>query len=134
MSSAAQNEAAGKAFLQENAGKDGVESTATGLQYMVLEQGQGGPKPSAASQVTVHYTGSLLDGSVFDSSVTRGEPIAFGLNRVIPGWTEGVQLMSVGDKFRFFIPHELAYGPMGMPPVIPPAATLIFDVELLAIA
>ncbi|MEL6669005.1 MAG: FKBP-type peptidyl-prolyl cis-trans isomerase [Bacteroidota bacterium] len=123
----------GTAFLAENAQRPEVQVTASGLQYEVLQEGDGGVKPTATSSVTVHYHGTLLDGTVFDSSVNRGETISFGLNQVIAGWTEGVQLMSIGDKFRFYIPYNLAYGEQGSRGSIPPFATLIFDVELLRI-
>jgi FKBP-type peptidyl-prolyl cis-trans isomerase len=123
----------GRDFLTQNGQRDSVTTTASGLQYEVLESGAGGPKPSENSTVTVHYHGTLMDGTVFDSSVERGQPASFPLNGVIPGWTEGVQLMSVGDKFRFTIPSELAYGASGAGGAIPPNATLIFDVELLEI-
>lgn len=119
-------------FLFENESKEGVKSTASGLQYTVLKEADG-PKPSATSTVTVHYTGKLLNGTVFDSSVERGEPASFPLNGVIAGWTEGLQLMPKGSKFRFFIPSNLAYGETGSPPKIPGYSTLIFDVELLNI-
>jgi len=109
-----------------------VITTASGLKYEVLTAAEG-PKPSATDKVTVHYKGTLTDGTVFDSSYDRGQPTTFPLNRVIPGWTEGVQLMSVGSKYRFTIPGNLAYGAGGIPGTIPPNATLIFDVELLAI-
>ncbi len=122
----------GEAFLAENRTKDGVTETASGLQYVVLEQGDG-PSPAATDRVTVHYEGTLLDGTVFDSSYERNEPYATGLTSVIAGWTEGVQLMSVGSKFRFFIPSNLAYGAQGAGSDIGPNATLIFDVELLGI-
>jgi len=125
------NKQEGEAFLAENRTKDGVTQTASGLQYMVLAQGDG-PSPAATDRVTVHYHGTLLDGTVFDSSLDR-EPYTTALNRVIAGWTEGVQLMSVGSKIRFFIPSNLAYGPQGMAPDIGPNATLIFEVELLEI-
>ncbi|MEE2025885.1 MULTISPECIES: FKBP-type peptidyl-prolyl cis-trans isomerase [Alkalimonas] len=123
--------AAGQAYLNENASKEGVQVTESGLQYEVLEQGDGA-KPAATDTVKVHYQGSLLDGTTFDSSYERGEPIEFPLNRVIPGWTEGVQLMNVGSKFRFTIPSELAYGTRDMG-VIPPNSVLVFEVELLDI-
>lgn len=126
--------AAGKEFLEANAEKDGVVTTDSGLQYLVLTEGpEDGAKPAATDKVKVHYHGTLIDGTVFDSSVERGEPISFPLNGVIKGWTEGVQLMPVGAKYRFFIPHDLAYGERGSPPVIPPYAALVFDVELLGI-
>jgi len=122
----------GKDFLAENAKKDNVVTLADGLQYKILKEGSG-PKPSATDKVKVHYTGKLLDGTVFDSSVERGEPITFQLNRVIPGWTEALQLMPVGSKWRLFIPSDLAYGERGAGQTIPPNSTLIFDVELLGI-
>ena len=125
--------AAGEKFLAENKTKEGVTTTASGLQYQVLVA-KDGPKPAATDTVKVHYTGTLLDGTKFDSSVDRGEPVSFPLNQVIKGWTEGVQLMSVGSKFKFFIPFDLGYGaqaPQGSP--IPAYATLIFEVELLDI-
>ena len=119
-------------FLAANRKKAGVTETPTGLQYEVIENAEG-PKPDRTSKVRVHYTGTLLNGSVFDSSVQRGEPAEFGLNQVIPGWTEGLQLMSEGAKYRFFIPARLAYGERGAPGAIPPNAALIFEVELLKI-
>lgn len=121
----------GKSFLEENAKRDGVEVTESGLQYEVLTPAEG-DKPAAEDVVTVHYTGTLVDGTQFDSSVERGEPASFPLNQVIPGWTEGVQLMSVGSKYKFFIPAELAYGESGAG-TIPGNAVLIFEVELLDI-
>ncbi|MEM1442180.1 MAG: FKBP-type peptidyl-prolyl cis-trans isomerase [Verrucomicrobiota bacterium] len=124
--------AEGQKYLDENAEKEGVEVTESGLQYEVLQEGEGS-KPGATDNVTVHYHGTLIDGTVFDSSVERGEPASFPLNRVIPGWTEGVQLMPVGSKFRFTIPYDLAYGERGSPPKIAPYSTLIFEVELLEI-
>ena len=123
--------AKGEQFLAENALKEGVKVTESGLQYEVLHMGKG-PKPSATDRVKVHYHGTLIDGTVFDSSVERGEPIVFGLDQVIAGWTEGVQLMPVGSKFRFYIPQELGYGERAAGS-IPPYSTLIFDVELLGI-
>ena len=123
---------AGNKFLEENAKKEGVKVTSTGLQYRVIKEGTGA-QPTATDEVTVHYTGKLLDGTVFDSSVNRGEPATFPLNRVIPGWTEGVQLMKEGAKYEFYIPSDLAYGPNGVPNAIPPHATLIFEVELISI-
>lgn len=129
---AAENIEAGKLFLESNHSAEGVQTTDSGLQYRVLQQGTGNEHPMATSQVTVHYHGTLLDGTVFDSSVDRGKPIAFGLNQVIPGWTEGVQLMVVGEKTRFFIPSNLAYGNRSTGSIAP-GSTLIFDVELLEI-
>ena len=126
------NKQAGIAFMTENSSADGVNTTASGLQYKVLKAGTGSEHPSAASRVEVHYEGKLLDGTVFDSSVARGESISFGLNQVIKGWTEGVQLMVVGEKTRFFIPAELAYGDKSTGK-IPAGSTLTFDVELLSI-
>lgn len=117
-------------FLVENAKKPGVKQTASGLQYEVILEGAG-VKPAAEDTVTVHYEGFLLDGKKFDSSRDRGEPTSFPLNRVIKGWTEGVQLMSVGSKFKFYIPYQLAYGEQGSPPTIPGGSLLIFDVELI---
>ncbi len=111
---------------------DGVQVTNTGLQYLVLVAGEGTIKPTANDQVKVHYHGTLIDGTVFDSSVDRGQPLEFGLNQVIAGWTEGLQLMVVGEKTRLFIPSELAYG-NSTTGKIKPGSTLIFDVELLAI-
>ena len=125
--------AAGEKFLAENKTKEGVTTTASGLQYQVMVA-KDGPKPAATDTVKVHYTGTLLDGTKFDSSVDRGEPVSFPLNQVIKGWTEGVQLMSVGSKYKFFIPYDLGYGaqaPQGSP--IPAYATLTFEVELLDI-
>lgn len=121
------------AYLEENKKKEGVKTTASGLQYEVLKAVDGAAKPKATDKVKVHYTGKLTNGTVFDSSVERGEPITFGLDQVIPGWTEGVQLMSVGEKYRFVIPYNLAYGEQGRPPQIPGFSTLVFEVELLAI-
>lgn len=129
---AAEIRAVGDKFLAENSKKEGVKVTASGLQYIVEKEGTGA-QPTAEDEVTVHYTGKLLDGTVFDSSVSRGEPATFPLNRVIPGWTEGVQLMKEGGKYTFFIPSDLAYGPQGVPNAIPPHSTLIFDVELIKV-
>ena len=119
-------------YLVENAARDGVNVTESGLQYEVLEEGSGA-SPSASDTVEVHYRGTLVDGTQFDSSYDRGQPIEFPLGGVIPGWTEGVQLMQEGAKYRFVIPSDLAYGPRGIPGTIPGGATLIFDVELLSI-
>lgn len=110
-----------------------LKTTASGLKYQVLKQGTGTVSPKATDTVKVHYHGTLLNGTVFDSSVQRGEPISFPLNRVIPGWTEGLQLMKVGDKFKFEIPANLAYGDQSPSPAIPPNSTLVFEVELLGI-
>ncbi len=121
-----------KEFLAANKQKNGISETPSGLQYEVIQEGKGA-KPSRSSKVRVHYTGTLLNGQVFDSSVQRGEPAEFGLSQVIPGWTEGLQLMSEGSKYRFFIPARLAYGEHGAPGAIPPNAALIFEVELLKI-
>ncbi len=122
----------GAKFLAENKNNAGVKETASGLQYVVEKEGTG-IQPTAEDEVTVHYTGRLLNGQVFDSSVSRGEPATFPLNRVIPGWTEGVQLMKEGAKYTFFIPSDLAYGPQGIPNAIPPHSTLIFEVELIKV-
>lgn len=129
---AAEIKSVGEKFLAENKKKENVKETASGLQYIVDKEGTGA-QPTATDEVTVHYTGKLLDGTVFDSSVNRGEPATFPLNRVIPGWTEGVQLMKEGAKYTFFIPSDLAYGPQGVPNAIPPHSTLIFDVELIKV-
>ena len=122
----------GMAFLAENKNKPGVVSTGTGLQYIVLKEGTG-PKPIATDKVKCNYEGKLIDGSVFDSSVKQGHPIEFKVNGVIPGWTEALQLMSTGSKYRLFVPSYLAYGDQQMGPDIKPGSTLIFDVELLEI-
>jgi FKBP-type peptidyl-prolyl cis-trans isomerase len=123
----------GEAFLAENATKEGVKVTASGLQYKVLKEGDG-KSPQATDTVQVHYKGTLLDGTEFDSSYKRGQPAEFPLNRVIPGWTEGVQLMKEGAKYQFTIPSKLAYGERGTPGgPIPPNSTLIFEVELISI-
>lgn len=128
------NKLAGEAFLADNAQRPEVKTTASGLQYEVLQEGDG-PKPSPTSQVTVHYHGTLIDGTVFDSSVERGTPATFGVNQVIRGWTEALQLMASGSKYRLTIPQELAYGANPHPGgAIQPYAALIFDVELLSIA
>lgn len=120
-------------FMDTNREKPGVKVTASGLQYEVLAAGEG-PSPTTADMVLVHYEGRLSDGTVFDSSIARGQPAAFGVTDVIPGWTEGLQLMRAGSKYRFTIPPELGYGARGAGGVIPPNAVLVFDVELLAIA
>ena len=128
------NKLAGEAFLTDNAQRPEVKTTASGLQYEVLQEGDG-PKPGPTSQVTVHYHGTLIDGTVFDSSVERGSPATFGVNQVIRGWTEALQLMSAGSKYRLSIPQELAYGANPHPGgAIQPYAALVFDVELLSIA
>jgi len=126
------NAAEGEKFLAENAKKEGVTITKSGLQYEVLKKGDG-PKPSAADSVTVHYQGTLINGKVFDSSITRGEPATFPVNGVIPGWVEALQLMNVGSKYKLAIPASLAYGERGAGPDITPNSTLIFEVELLKI-
>jgi FKBP-type peptidyl-prolyl cis-trans isomerase len=123
---------AGRNFLAENAKKPDVVTTTSGLQYKVLREGAGA-KPSKQGEVEVHYKGTLIDGTVFDSSYERGEPISFLLTQVIPGWSEGVQLMSEGAKYEFYIPFELGYGAQGISGVIPPYSTLIFEVELLKV-
>lgn len=125
------NAEAGEAFLAENAERDEVKTTESGLQYEVLEEGKG-EQPGSTDTVQVHYTGKLLSGEVFDSSRERGEPVSFGLNQVIPGWTEGLQLMSEGARYKLYIPSDLAYGPGGNR-AIGPNETLVFDVELLTI-
>ena len=124
--------AAGEAFLAENGKKEGVVTLPSGLQYQVLKEGNG-KKPSATDKVVCHYEGTLIDGTIFDSSYKRNEPAIFGLNQVIPGWTEGVQLMQEGAKYRFFIPYKLAYGERGAGAQIPPFAALVFDVELIEV-
>ena len=123
---------AGIDFLHANKSKEGVNSTASGLQYEILRPGNG-PKPKATDKVTVHYEGRLIDGTIFDSSYQRNQPATFPLNGVIAGWTEGLQLMTIGSKFRFYIPFGLGYGARGAGESIPPFSTLIFDVELLSI-
>ncbi|MBQ6983648.1 MAG: FKBP-type peptidyl-prolyl cis-trans isomerase [Paludibacteraceae bacterium] len=127
-----ETKAEGEKFLQENALRDGVKVTESGLQYEVLREGKGA-KPTAEQTVKVHYEGTLIDGTVFDSSYQRGEPIEFPLNGVIKGWTEGLQLMPVGSKYKLYIPYELGYGERGAGQSIPPYAALIFTVELLEI-
>lgn len=128
---AAANLKAGQDFLEENKTKPGVVALASGLQYEILVEGKG-PRPSADNKVTCHYHGTLIDGTVFDSSVRRGQPATFPLNAVIKGWTEGVQLMPTGSKWRFFIPPNLAYGDRQVSAQIGPNSALIFDVELLS--
>lgn len=125
-------QAEGKKFLEENASKDGVVTLTSGLQYKVLKMGDG-PKPTNKDKVTTHYHGMLIDGTVFDSSVDRGEPATFPVGGVIPGWVEALQLMPVGSKWKLFIPSNLAYGDRGAGPKIGPGATLVFEVELLKI-
>ncbi|MBL7980964.1 MAG: FKBP-type peptidyl-prolyl cis-trans isomerase [Flavobacteriales bacterium] len=127
-----ENRLAGEKFLAENGKRTGVVTTPSGLQYEVVTLGTG-PKPVATDKVKVHYTGMLIDGSKFDSSVDRGVPATFGVGQVIPGWVEGIQLMPTGSKFKFYIPSDLAYGPQGAGEKIPGNSTLIFDVELLEV-
>lgn len=127
-----ENTVKGTAFLTENGAREGVVTTESGLQYQILSEGDGAI-PSLESVVKTHYHGTLIDGTVFDSSVDRGEPTQFAVNQVIPGWTEALQLMKVGSKWRIYVPSELAYGEMSPGPAIPPNSTLIFDVELLEI-
>lgn len=122
----------GEEFLMENGKRAEVKTTPSGLQYEVLAEGDG-PQPTATDQVEVHYTGKLIDGTVFDSSVDRGQPATFGVTQVIPGWVEALQMMKAGSKWRLFIPSALAYGPQGAGGVIGPNQTLIFDVELLKV-
>jgi len=124
--------ARGQAFLAENKNRPEVTETASGLQYEVMVQGDGA-KPGPTTKVTTHYHGTTIDGTIFDSSVQRGQPLSFGLNQVISGWTEGLQLMPVGSKYKFFIPYNLAYGERGAGGSIPGGAALIFEVELIAI-
>jgi len=129
---AKKSQASSDSFLTENAKKPSVKKTASGLQYLITKEGTG-KSPAATSVVKVHYTGKLVDGTVFDSSVERGEPIEFPLNQVIPGWTEGLQLMKEGGKATLYIPAQLGYGQQGIPGTIPPNSTLIFDVELIQV-
>ncbi|MDE6333323.1 MAG: FKBP-type peptidyl-prolyl cis-trans isomerase [Muribaculaceae bacterium] len=126
------NAKAGRDFLEVNGKRAEVQTTTSGLQYEVLRQGNG-PKPEPTDRVVVHYTGKLIDGTVFDSSVERGEPATFGVTQVIPGWVEALQMMNAGSSWRLFIPSELAYGPNGAGGAIGPNQTLIFDVELLEV-
>ncbi|WP_303720262.1 FKBP-type peptidyl-prolyl cis-trans isomerase [Malonomonas rubra] len=130
---AEENAKSAEAFLVENGKKEGVKTLASGLQYKVLTEGSGA-SPSPESMVEVHYKGTLIDGTEFDSSYKRGEPASFPVGGVIPGWTEALQLMKEGDKWELAIPPELAYGERGAPPVIPPNAALVFEVELLKVA
>ncbi|TEW52322.1 FKBP-type peptidyl-prolyl cis-trans isomerase [Psychromonas algicola] len=129
---ASENIQLGEVYLTANATQEGVISTDSGMQYIVLEKGEGTVHPTAESNVEVHYHGTLMDGTVFDSSVDRNKTISFGLKQVIPGWTEGLQLMVEGDKFRFYIPSKLAYGNRGVGK-IPAGSLLIFEVELIKI-
>ncbi len=126
------NQKEGEAFLADNARKPGVKTLPSGLQYLVIKEGTG-KKPAATDSVTVHYKGTLINGTEFDSSYRRGQPATFPLNQVIKGWTEGVQLMKEGATYRFFIPPQLGYGARGAGGVIGPNATLIFDIELLSV-
>lgn len=128
----AEQKKAGEAFLAENAKKEGVKVLPSGLQYTVIKEGTG-KKPKATDNVKCHYEGTLIDGTMFDSSIKRGEPAVFPLNGVIAGWTEGLQLMAKGAKYRFFIPYNLGYGARGAGASIPPFSTLIFDVELIEV-
>lgn len=129
----AENIAQGKKFLDENAKKEGIKTTASGLQYKVIKTNAGGKTPSDTNTVRVHYRGTLINGTEFDSSIKRGQPAEFPVNGVIRGWTEALKLMKTGEKFQLFIPGDLGYGAQGAPPSIPPHAVLIFDVELLEI-
>ena len=131
-SPAEKNQKEGAAFLAANAKKAGVKTTPSGLQYLVIKEG-GGKQPTATDAVTVHYRGTLINGTEFDSSYKRNQPATFPLNQVIAGWTEGVQLMKEGSNYRFFIPSELGYGPNGAGGLIGPNATLIFEVELISV-
>lgn len=126
------NAKAGREFLDKNGKREEVKTTPSGLQYEIVKEGDG-PMPSATDSVTVHYTGRLIDGTVFDSSEERGEPATFGVTQVIPGWVEALQMMKAGSQWRLFIPSNLAYGPNGVPGAIGPNQTLIFDVTLIAI-
>ena len=128
----AENIAKGKAFLEENAKKEGIVTLPSGLQYQVITEGNG-KKPSATDRVKCHYEGTLIDGTLFDSSIKRGQPAVFGVNQVIKGWVEALQLMSEGSKWRLFIPSELGYGAQQAGEMIPPHSTLIFDVELIEV-
>ena len=128
----AQNKASGEAFLAENAKKEGVVTLPSGLQYQVIAEGTG-KKPSATDRVQCHYEGTLIDGTIFDSSIKRGEPAVFGVNQVIKGWVEALQLMQEGAKWRLYIPYDMAYGEHGAGEMIPPYSALIFDVELIKV-
>ena len=128
----AQNKASGEAFLAENAKKEGVVTLPSGLQYQVIAEGTG-KKPSATDRVQCHYEGTLIDGTVFDSSIKRGEPAVFGVNQVIKGWVEALQLMQEGAKWRLYIPYDMAYGEHGAGEMIPPYSALVFDVELIKV-
>ncbi|NBP69892.1 MAG: FKBP-type peptidyl-prolyl cis-trans isomerase [Cytophagia bacterium] len=132
MRKAEKAKAAGQQFLAENKTKEGVITTASGLQYKVLQQGSG-KQPTAQDRVTVHYTGTLIDGTPFDSSIKRGQPATFGVSGVIRGWTEALQLMKEGDKWMLYIPYDLAYGERGSGAQIPPYSTLLFEVELIKV-
>ena len=129
---AKKNKLEGDKFLAENAKKEGVKSTPSGLRYIVITEGEG-DTPTSTDIVKVHYTGTLIDGRVFDSSVSRGVPAQFGVNQVIPGWTEALQMMKVGSKYKLFLPSDIAYGERGAGEMIQPNSTLIFEVELLDI-
>lgn len=129
---AEQNRQIGKTFLAENAKREGIHTTASGLQYEIIKSGSGAV-PTASDRVEVHYTGKLIDGTVFDSSVERGVPATFGVTQVIPGWVEALQLMHEGDEWRLYIPSDLAYGPEGAGDAIGPDATLIFDINLIKV-
>ena len=128
----AQNKASGEAFLAENAKKEGVVVLPSGLQYKVINEGNG-KKPSATDRVQCHYEGTLIDGTIFDSSIKRGEPAVFGVNQVIKGWVEALQLMQEGAKWRLYIPYDMAYGEHGAGEMIPPFSALVFDVELIKV-
>ncbi|MBW2328306.1 MAG: FKBP-type peptidyl-prolyl cis-trans isomerase [Deltaproteobacteria bacterium] len=131
MQMTAANQEAAKKFLDENKGREGVETTASGLQYKIVKEGKGDVRPATIDTVKVHYKGTLLDGTEFDSSYKRNQPAEFQVDQVIPGWTEAMQLMNVGSTYELYLPPELAYGDRGAPPVIEPGSMLIFEVELL---
>lgn len=133
MEMTAANQEAAKKFLDENKGKEGVKTTASGLQYKIIKEGKEGDKPSTIDTVKVHYKGTLLDGTEFDSSYKRNQPAEFQVDQVIPGWTEAMQLMNVGSTYELYLPPELAYADRGAPPVIEPGSMLIFEVELLGV-